>query len=61
MHLCRLYTQRTLPELGRLFHRDHSTIIHADRKISGMIEGGDAEIRSIVYQAEKELLPRIQL
>ena len=57
MHLCRLYTQRTLPELGRLFHRDHSTIIHADRKISGMIEGGDAEIRSIVRNAEMELLP----
>ena len=57
MHLCRLYTQRTLPELGRLFHRDHSTIIHADRKISEMIKGGDPEIRSIVRKAERELLP----
>ena len=57
MHLCRLYTQRTLPELGRLFHRDHSTIIHSDRKISEMIEGGDSEIRSIVRNAERELLP----
>ena len=57
MHLCRLYTQRTLPELGRLFHRDHSTIIHANRKVGKMIEGGDPEIRSIVRNAERELLP----
>jgi hypothetical protein len=39
--LCRQYTMRSLPEIGRRFHRDHTTVIHALRKIGAM--SGESE------------------
>ncbi len=34
MYLCTMLTPRSLPEIGRLFGRDHTTIMHARNKIS---------------------------
>jgi Bacterial dnaA protein helix-turn-helix len=40
IYLCRELTQRTLPEIARLFgHRDHTTILHSVQKISDILEG----------------------
>ncbi len=40
MYLAKLLTPRSLPEIGRRFGgRDHTTVLHAVRKIEGMIEG----------------------
>ncbi len=34
MYLCTVLTPRSLPEIGRLFSRDHTTIMHARNKIA---------------------------
>jgi chromosomal replication initiator protein len=40
MFLAKTLTSRSLPEIGRRFGgRDHTTVLHAVRKIEGMIEG----------------------
>ncbi len=40
MFLAKMLTPRSLPEIGRRFGgRDHTTVLHAVRKIEGMIEG----------------------
>src|SRR3989344_3968848 len=39
MYFCRKYTQKSFPEIGKLFGgKDHSTVMHAVRKISKMLE-----------------------
>jgi len=40
MYLAKVLTPRSLPEIGRRFGgRDHTTVLHAVRKIEGMLEG----------------------
>ena len=40
MYLAKMLTPRSLPEIGRRFGgRDHTTVLHAVRKIEGLIEG----------------------
>jgi chromosomal replication initiator protein len=40
MYLAKVLTPRSLPEIGRRFGgRDHTTVLHAVRKIEGMIQG----------------------
>lgn len=48
MYLARQATDRSLPELGRRFGgRDHTTVLHALRKISVLVEHDDSERRAI--------------
>lgn len=43
MYLAKTLTTRSLPDIGRRFGgRDHSTVIHAVRKVTALIEAGDA-------------------
>ncbi|MDR0285793.1 MAG: chromosomal replication initiation protein, partial [Propionibacteriaceae bacterium] len=37
MYLCRDLTELSLPKIGALFDRDHTTVMHAFRKISSMM------------------------
>jgi chromosomal replication initiator protein len=54
MYLAKVLTPRSLPEIGRRFGgRDHTTVLHAVRKIEGMIEA-DATLKD-----EIELLKRM--
>jgi chromosomal replication initiator protein len=54
MYLSKVLTPRSLPEIGRRFGgRDHTTVLHAVRKIEGMIEA-DATLKD-----EIELLKRM--
>jgi chromosomal replication initiator protein len=56
MYLCRELTDLSLPKIGALFGgRDHTTVMHADRKIRSMM----AERRSIFNQVT-ELTNRIK-
>jgi chromosomal replication initiator protein len=56
MYLCRELTDMSLPKIGQQFGgRDHTTVIHADRKIRGLM----AERRSI-YTQVTELTNRIK-
>ena len=57
MYLCRELTELSLPKIGQTFGgRDHTTVMHADRKIRQLI----AERRSI-YNQVTELTNRIKL
>jgi chromosomal replication initiator protein len=54
MYLAKVLTPRSLPEIGRRFGgRDHTTVLHAVRKIEGMIEADGA------LKDEIELLKRM--
>jgi chromosomal replication initiator protein len=54
MYLAKVLTPRSLPEIGRRFGgRDHTTVLHAVRKIEGMIEA------DTVLKDEIELLKRM--
>lgn len=56
MYLCRELTQLSLPKIGQMFGgRDHTTVMHADRKIRHLM----AERRSI-YNQVTELTNRIK-
>jgi chromosomal replication initiator protein len=56
MYLCRELTELSLPKIGQAFGgRDHTTVMHADRKIRSLM----AERRS-VYNQVSELTNRIK-
>jgi len=56
MYLCRELTDLSLPKIGQMFGgRDHTTVIHADRKIRGQM----AE-RRITYNQVAEITQRIK-
>ena len=50
--LCRQYTLRSLPEIGRQFHRDHTTVIHALRKI--LAEESPVEAMNLLLEKIKK-------
>lgn len=45
MAVARTYTDASLPEIGRVFHRDHTTVIHA---ISAVEKWGDETTKAIM-------------
>ena len=56
MYLSKLHTPNSLPDIGRKFsNRDHTTVIHAVKKIDDLIKK-DNEIRQSVEEIKKKLL-----
>ena len=56
MYLAKQYTTNSLPDIGRKFaNRDHTTVIHAVKKIIELIKN-DNEIRQNVIEIKKKLL-----
>jgi chromosomal replication initiator protein len=55
MYLCRELTDLSLPKIGEKFARDHTTVLHAEKKIRGQM----AE-RLAVYNQISELTSRIR-
>ena len=56
MYLAKQHTTNSLPEIGRKFsNRDHTTVIHAVKKIESLIKK-DNEIRQSVLEIKKRLL-----
>jgi chromosomal replication initiator protein len=54
MYLAKIMTPRSLPEIGRRFgNRDHTTVLHAVRKIEGLAKD-DTKL-----EQELELLQRM--
>lgn len=41
MHLCRKMTGYSLPRIGRLFERDHTTVMHACQRVAERMEAED--------------------
>ena len=56
MYLAKKYTTNSLPDIGRKFsNRDHTTVIHAVKKIEELIKN-DNEIKHNVNEIKKRLL-----
>ena len=56
MYLAKQYTTNSLPEIGRKFtNRDHTTVIHAVKKIDELIKKDD-EIRQNIISIKKKLI-----
>lgn len=55
MYLAKTLTLRSLPEIGRCFGgRDHTTVLHAVRKIEGLV-GNDGALAEEIEAIKKEL------
>lgn len=55
MYLARKHTQLSFPDLGRAFGgRDHSTVHHADKKVTGELDR-DADLRHLIQTLEQNL------
>ena len=56
MYLSKQHTTNSLPEIGRKFsNRDHTTVIHAVKKIEELIKK-DNEIKRDIFEISKELI-----
>ena len=56
MYLSKQHTSNSLPDIGRKFsNRDHTTVIHAVKKIEELIKK-DNEIKQSVFELKKKLL-----
>ena len=56
MYLAKQYTTNSLPDIGRKFsNRDHTTVIHAVKKINELIKK-DNEIRQSIIEIKKKLI-----
>jgi len=56
MYLAKQHTTNSLPDIGRKFsNRDHTTVIHAVKKIDELIKK-DNEIRQNVMEIKKKFL-----
>ena len=55
MYLAKTLTLRSLPEIGRRFGgRDHTTVLHAVRKIEGLV-GNDAMLADEIEILKRQL------
>ena len=48
MYLIRKLTNLSLPDIGKEFNRDHSTVLYAIRKVETSLKAGDAHIQNNV-------------
>jgi len=55
MYLCRKLTSNSLPQIGRAFNRDHTTVLSAVRNVTGLIDT-DGETRRAVLLIAKTLI-----
>jgi chromosomal replication initiator protein len=57
MYLAKQMTARSLPEIGRRFgNRDHTTVLHAIRKIEGQLTA-NAQLKDEIVDLKKQLGP----
>jgi len=56
MYFLRKYTCLSLIGIGKMLHRDHSTVIHAHRRLKNVMEGWEPEFMGQIMQAENETL-----
>jgi hypothetical protein len=58
-YLCRTHTRRSLPEIGRAFDRDHTTILHGVRRVASLRET-DAALDRELLKLEAQLADLIE-
>ena len=54
MYLAKQLTSRSLPEIGRKFDRDHTTVMHAVRKVEALI-GSDSTLTESINTLRRSL------
>ena len=54
MYLAKQLTSRSLPEIGRKFNRDHSTVIHAVEKVEDL-RREDSQINDDLTRLSRQL------
>lgn len=59
MYLAKQFTHRSLPEIGRKFGRDHTTVLHAIRKITNLAQF-DEKIASDLLMFKAVLAPDLE-
>jgi hypothetical protein len=61
MYLCKILTVRSLPYIGRYHgHRDHTTVLHAFRKIDALVQS-DPELCAKVDRLRAELTDGVNM
>jgi chromosomal replication initiator protein len=55
MYLARELTGLSLPRIGTAFGRDHTTVLHACRKVEEVVEA-DTKLAAAVRQLRSELV-----
>ncbi|HAZ64470.1 MAG TPA: chromosomal replication initiator protein DnaA [Armatimonadetes bacterium] len=55
MYLCRELLEMSFVEIGALFNRDHSTVMHACTKISGLLATSDATVAGALDRVQTQL------
>ena len=58
-YLCRTHTTRSLPEIGRAFDRDHTTVLHGVRRVASLRET-DAALDRDLSKLEAQLADLIE-
>jgi chromosomal replication initiator protein len=53
MYLPNLLTKKTLPEIGRAFRKDHTTVIHALRRIEELIKQDEELAEDIMFLTQQ--------
>ena len=48
MYLIRKMTNLSLPEIGREFGRDHSTVLHSIRKVESVLKDANAPLHAAI-------------
>jgi len=57
MYLCKVLTTRSLPDIGRRFgNRDHTTVLHAVRKVEALLQSRP-DVANVVEQIITSLQP----
>jgi hypothetical protein len=57
MYLCKKLTSRSLPEIGRSFRKDHTTVLHAINKITERLKTEENladDVNSLILQLQEE-------
>ncbi len=53
MYLCRKHTESSLADIGRQFNRDHSTVMHAIKAVSGKVHRSVAVDEQLTFLSSK--------
>ena len=48
MYLIRQLTNLSFPEIGKEFARDHTTVMHAVKKVEAALKTGDANLQNAI-------------
>jgi chromosomal replication initiator protein len=57
MYLCRKELHLPFQQIGRLFDRDHSTVMSSVKHITSLVEEGERDLLSSIAEVQRHLSP----